>query len=147
GDRVRNEGGTARVAAGPCHEPHAGLGQAEAGGVGGDDDVAGQGHLESAPERIAVDGGDDGLPVARAVGEAAETALGHAYHVAAVLGGEAQVVARGESLVAGAGEDAHPHLGIALEVAPDRVELEVGGRVKRVHALGTVDGDDGDAAL
>src|SRR5499433_3072648 len=147
GDLVRDHAGQAMDATGAGHEAHAGLGQAEAGGVGGDDDVAGQRHLETAAERVAVDGGDDGLPVGRAVGEAAEAALGHAYHVAAMLGGEAQVVACGEGLVAGAGEDAHPQIGIALEVVPDPVELEVGGRVERVHALGPVDGDDGDAPL
>ena len=134
-------------AAGSGHQPNAGLGQAEPRRVGGHDDVARQRHLEAPAEGIAVDGSQDRLPAAGAVGEAAESALGHAHHVPAVLGGEPQVVAGRERLVASTGEDADPDVGIVLEIVPDLVELEVGRGVERVHPLGTVDGDDGDASL
>src|SRR5262249_42907256 len=64
-----------------------------------------------------------------------------------VLGGVAQIVAGRERLVARAGQDADPHLGIALEIAPDLVQLEVRRRMERVHPLRAIDGDDRDAAL
>src|SRR5581483_2387697 len=45
--------------AGAGHQAEAGLGKAEGGVVGGDDERAGQGELEASAEGDAVDGGDD----------------------------------------------------------------------------------------
>src|SRR5262249_41575675 len=81
-----------------------------------------------------------------AVGQSAEAGLGEPHHVAPVLRGVAQVIAGGEGLVAGAREDAHPHVGIVLELVPDLVQLEVSGRMQRVQPLRPVDGDDPDPA-
>ncbi len=147
GDLLGDHARKTMDAAGSRHQADAGLGQAQPRGVGGHDEVARERHLEAPAERIAVDGGEDRLPVGRPVGEAAESALGHAHHVPAVLGGEPQVVAGRERLVPGPGEDADPHVGVALEIVPDLVQLEVGRRVERVHPLGAIDGDNGDAAL
>ena len=48
----------------PAMRPTRGSGRPDAGMIGGDDDVARQRHLEAAAERVAVDGGEDGLPAA-----------------------------------------------------------------------------------
>ena len=67
GEHVPHDGlegalaGKAVDAVGAGDEPDLWLGEAEAGVLGGDDDVAGEGHLEAASEGVAVHAGDDGL--------------------------------------------------------------------------------------
>ena len=131
-------------------EADARLGQREPGLVGGDDEVAGERDLEAAAHGDAVDGGDHGLVEVVAVGEAAE-ALGRGMRPPARLGAQLrvilEVVAGRERLVAGAGDDRDPQLGIGGELVEDVRQLLVRHRVQRVVDLGAVDGDDQQVAV
>ena len=132
------------------HEADAGFGQAEGGGFGGDEDVAGHGELEAAPEGEAVHGGDEGFVESPASVESAESAFedaaGLADGVGAVFGLKLEVVAGGEGFVSGSGDDADPEVGVVLELGEGGVHFEGAGRVDGVHDFGAVDGEGHDMA-
>ena len=128
-------------AAGAGDQADARLGQAEAGAVGGDHDVAGQRDLEAAAGRHAVDGGDQRLGAVVAARDRRE-ARARSDALLAVgrrLGRRLEVVAGAERPVAGAGDDRHPGVVVALEVVEDLDQLGVRVRVQRVHPLGPVE--------
>ena len=108
-------------AAGHRGEAHLRLRQCEGRVLRGDDEVAGQSDFEAAPHRHAIDGGDDRLVAIEPRGEAGEA---RSIPAALAAGGlPFQVVAGAERLVAGAGDDSHPLLGIGGEVVEDVVQL------------------------
>ena len=125
--------------------PTRGSGSAKVAFSDGDDEVAGQRDLETAAHRDAVDGGDDRLVAVEARGEAGEAALVPAALSARGL--PLQIVAGAECLVAGAGDDRHPLLGIGGEIVEHLVELEMRVDVQRVVHLGARQRDDRDRAL
>src|SRR5260221_11797512 len=115
------------------------LGQGEDGILGGDDEVAGERDLEAAAHGDALHRGDHRLHQIEPAGEAGE-ARGRMPGL--VSGGLVfQVVAGGEGLVAGAGDDGDPEIRIGGEAVPHLVELEMRRPVQRVHHLRPVDGD------
>src|SRR4029077_6024934 len=64
-----------------------------------------------------------------------------------LLGRLLDVVAGGERLAAGTGEDDDPHLGSAVRLGPRRYDLVDEGDAERVVAVGTVERDGGDAVV
>jgi hypothetical protein len=96
----------------------------------------------SAAEREAVHRRDDRLEEVVARREAAEARARDRRH--AVLGGPLEVVAGGERLLAGAGQDGDPDVVVGRERVPHAVHLLVRRRVQRVHRLRAVDGEPGD---
>ena len=134
------------------------FGQAEEGLRGGDAEVGDGEEGEAGAEAIAVDSGDDGLPDADAVVEAAATAgledVGHAAAGVAGLAGARlvgdgllEVGAGAEGFAAGAGDDGDPDVWVVADFMPGLGEGVAGFRVDRVHGFGTVEGDGGDAVL
>ncbi len=120
-------------AAGQGGEADARLRQGEGRVLRGDDQVAGQRDLEAAAHGHAVDGGDDRLVAVEARGEAGKAALVPAALAARRL--PFQVVAGAERLVAGAGDDRDPLLGVGGEIVEHLVEFEMRVDMQRVVAL------------
>src|SRR5690606_1037712 len=58
-----------------------------------------------------------------------------------------QIVPCAKGPPSGPGDDGNPLVAIALESAKCFVELDMCRRMQRIHRLGTVDGDDGCAAV
>jgi hypothetical protein len=58
-----------------------------------------------------------------------------------------EVVAGGESALAGAGDDADPQLGIGGELVPHPVEFPMRLAVQRIHDLRPIDRDDAQPPL
>jgi hypothetical protein len=104
----------------PLHAPrerrqsHARLGQREQRVLGRDHDVAGEHDLETAAHRQPVDRGDHRLRVVEARREATETGGRPFEATAGRL--ELEVVAGAEGLVAPAGHDRDPQLGVCDEI-------------------------------
>jgi hypothetical protein len=93
----------------------------------------------------AVDGGDDRLVAVEARGQAGKAALVPAALSARRL--PFQVVAGAERLVAGAGDDRDPLLGIGGEIVEHLVELEMRVGMQRVVHFGARQRHDRDRAL
>ena len=125
--------------------PTRGSGSAKVAFSDGDDEVAGQRDLETAAHRDAVDGGDDRLVAVEARGEAGKAALVPAALAARRL--PFQIVAGAERLVAGAGDDRDPLLGIGGEIVEHLVELEMRVDMQRVVHFRARQRDDRDRAL
>ena len=124
----------------PCQrsQAHLRLRQREDRLVGSDDQIAGQRDLEPATHGNAVDRSDDRLGQIEPGGEARETS-GHRYALAA-LRLIAKVVAGAEAPTA-AGDDGNPHVVVGGEVVEYLTKLGIGGRVQRVQAIRSVQGD------
>jgi hypothetical protein len=124
---------------------------AEQRAVGGDTDVAGEGGLQPARERPAVDGADDRLrdPVQPA-GQAAEADVDDLPDAALALddrrdvGLEVGACAEG---VAAAGQDRHVDRVVVAEVRPGPAEQLVQLRVDGVLGLWAVEGQPGDPVV
>ena len=97
---------------------------------------------------LDIDGNEE--LVDQAVGEAAE-ALGRMDRALAGLGLDFgvvfQVVTGAEGLVAGAGDDGDPQLGVGLELVESVDQLLVRHGMAGVIDLGTIDGDDHQTAV
>ena len=133
--------GHADQSARPGDEPTLGLGDAEGGVVGGHHQVAREHDLEAAGQRRAVDGRDDRLGEV-ALGQAAEAAAGP-HDVAALTAAEGlEVHAGAERLVAAAGDDDHPAVGVLGQLVHDGGHRLAHGAVDGVARLGPVDGQD-----
>ncbi len=132
-------------AAGEGCEPDARLGQRKRCILRRDDEVAGQRDLKTAAHRHAVDGGDDRLVAIEPRGEAGETALVPAALAACRL--PLQVVAGAERLVAGAGDDRYPLLGVGGEIVEHLVELEMRVDMQRIVHFRPRQRDDRDRPL
>src|SRR5215471_8836006 len=115
--------------------------------VSGDDDVAGQSHFKTTAEGITVHCRDDGLTTGGTVRNTTKATLRRAHHIPAVLSRIFQVVASRKRLVASAGQDANPDLGVTLKIVPDLVQFKVCRWVQGVHAFRTVQRHDGNTAL
>src|SRR5262249_25454686 len=111
-------------------------------------EVAGQRQLPAAADGHAVEGGDDWLGQVPHLGQAGEAAgavvdLGV---VAVEVGGELQVPASGEELVAGAGDDGAAQGRVVLVGDERLAERLAGGTVEGV-GLRPVDGELEDGAV
>ena len=126
-------------------EADARLGQGEGRIVGGDDEIAGQRYLKAATHRDAVDGGDDRLVAVETHGEPGEAALVPAALAARRL--PFQIVSGAKRLVASAGDDRDPLLGIGGEVVEHLVEFKMRVDMQRVVHFGARQRDDRDRAL
>ena len=131
-------------------DAHADAGVEEGGVLVADDDVAVGDEHESAAADDAVDGADHGL--ADAVLPRRSLDAG-GVGVALLAGGVAlgrflDVDAGAEGPVADGGEDRHTQGAVVLEVLPNLGHL-VGpaGHRQGVHAMGAVDGDDGELTV
>ena len=153
GDLERDVAREAVDTTGSGHQADSRLGQAEAGVVGGDDDVAGHRHLAAAAEGEAVDRGDHRLGALPVGGDSAEAALHRSKRGALVgrhprhFGGVLQIVAGRECALAGAGQDSDPGGIVGGEGVPGVGQFLSGRRVNGVHPLGPVDGDGDDVAV
>src|SRR5207248_3747199 len=106
-----------------------------------DDEVAGEDDLETERDGEALDGRDQrlvGWPLHDPAGAAALDVRALATHE------RLEVHARAER-PAGAGEDARPQLGVAVELVQRGGDRLRGGQVHRVAGLGAVEGDHQDA--
>jgi hypothetical protein len=109
--------------------------------AGGDDEVARQRDLQAARDREALDRGDERL-VGRALGEASEAA---ALDVGALAADERLEVHAGREVAAGAGEDPHLELGLAVELLQAGRDALGEREVDGVASVGPVQRDDEDA--
>src|SRR5262252_5625882 len=108
--------------------------------VGGDYQVRGQGQLESAPERQAVDRGDDGLADVEELGDAGEPA-GPVIRLDRLSRRSGlQVPAGAEEAVTCPGQDPGAQLRIPPQPVESLVQRPAGDYVDRV-GLGPVQGD------
>ena len=135
---LRDNARQAVQAAGERREAHPRFGKREDGVVRRDDQVAGERDLEAPAHRETVDRGDYRLGQVEALRQPGETACRAFARAAGRL--VFQVVAGGERLVAGAGDDRRPLFGVGGEIVEYRVELEMRRRVQRVVDFGPVDG-------
>ena len=117
------------------------LGEREDRTLGRDDQVAGERDLEPTAHGDAVDRGDHGLRVVEARRQAREARLRSA-HLARVLGGVLEIVARAERTSAGPRDDRDPQIGIGDEGVEGLLELEVRRRMEGVHHVGAIHRDD-----
>ena len=128
-------------AAGAGDQPPLGLGDAEGGVLGGDHQVAREHDLEAAGQRRAVDGGDDRLGEV-ALGQPAEAAA-RPHDVPALAAAEGlEVHAGAEGLVAAAGDDDDPAVGVLGQLVHGGGHRLAHGAVDGVARLGPVDGED-----
>src|SRR5258706_1805672 len=131
--------------AGQRGEADARLGQREYRILRGDDEVAGQRDLKTAAHRDTVDGGDD-----RLVAVEARVQSGKPAGIPAALSPRRlpfQVVAGTKRLVAGAGDDRDPLLGIGGKIVEHLVQLEMRVGMQRVVNLGPRQRHDRDRGL
>ena len=143
--RLADGAGQPLRAAGAGDDPEAGLGLAELGRLGGDDQVAAHGELAATAEAEAGDGGDERRPEAADRVPALDATLVVEVDRAG-LGQLADVGAGGEGALAAAEHD-RAHRLVAVELSERRDELVhqlVGERVQR---LGPVEQDDRDCAV
>ena len=123
------------------------LGLAEHGIVGADADVAGHGQLTAAAQGKAVHRGDDGQGEALDHQEDVIAQLAESLALGAGHGGHgADVGARHEALVPGAGEDHAAH-GILVEALKGGLQVGQHLWVQRVESLGPVNGENRHSAL
>ena len=114
-----------------------------------DDDVAAEHHLESAADRVAVDARDHRDVERLAQRDAAESARPRQRPVfePARAAAALHIRAGREGALARAGEHDDAHVAIALDLAPDLLQLALGLSVDGVEHLRPVDGDAGDVIL
>src|SRR5204863_5429570 len=121
------------------------LGQSEGGRLGGDDEVAGKSDLAAAGEGRAVDRGDDGL-LALTGGDAGEAAPGGLKR-GGLAGGDGLEVGAGAEDRSLTGDDAHPDLGIVLQLVDGGFHAGGNITVDRVAGFGAVDAKDRDPSV
>jgi hypothetical protein len=153
--QLQRDAGTADVdetgdAAVAVVEAAAGLEGAEPGAVGGDAEVAGEGELEAARQRPAVDCADHRLvEVRHAAGQATEAEVDDLAHPGR---GRVDVVDRhvglevgpGAEGVAGPAEDRDVDAVVVAKVLPGLTQRGVHLRVDRVLRPRPIQGDEGD---
>ena len=132
-------------AASAGNQPHPRFRQREDRVLRGDDDVAGQRDLETAAHRNAVDGRNERFVQIEPVRDSRETRADETGPLACRL--RLEIVSGGECAVARPGNDREPKIVRRSEFVPDRFEFIVRVAVERVHDVGTVQGDDTDAAF
>ena len=113
--------------------------------IRGDDDVAGQGDLESAAHGQAIDGGNDGFLAVKALRQAGKAAVRAVGRISFSL--PFQVIARGKCFFPGAGNDGDPEIGVVFEIIEDFIHLEMGMGMQGIHAFGSVHGHSKDMAV
>mgnify|MGYP003694334925 CR=1 FL=1 len=126
-----------------------GGGNAELAVVGGDADVRQHRHLHAAAEAEAADAGNGRLRIAPPAARAARRCVfeysSEACGVVAGLLELADIGARDERLVAGAGQDHDAHVGIVAQFDQRAAEALPHLERHRVALVGIVEGDDADA--
>src|SRR5262249_7989127 len=121
------------------------FGQGEGRILGGYDEVASERDLETATHRNAIDRSDDRLVAVEARGQSGEAALVPAAFATCRL--PLEIVAGAKSLVAGAGDDRDPLLGVGAEIVEHLVELVMRFNMKRVVHFGSRQRHDRDRPL
>ena len=122
-------------------KPDARFGQREHGGVGRDDQIAGQRDFETAAHRDAVHRRDHRLVEVEAAGETAKAAAGMVDPRSAGRG-DLQIVAGAEGALARARHDRDPLFRVGGEIVEDLGKFDMRRRVQRVHDFGPVERDD-----
>src|SRR5579875_2358446 len=127
-------------AAGSGHEPDTRFGQAEACVFSRNDDVAGEGDLETTTQCETVNCCYDRLVYVITCGDPCKAAPPLRHRLTTMGGGVFQIIASRKCFIPRTGDDGDPHLLVSDKIIPNRVHFDVTRRMHSIEHFRPVEG-------